>query len=541
MTVTDTEVAHVVRMINVSKSFGGVQALKKVDFEVRSGEVHALVGENGAGKSTLLKILQGVHSPTDGEVWVAGEVMTEFTPASARDHGVAMIFQEMSLVPTLNVAQNVFLGREARSGRGLIDDRTTITWTAQLFDELGVDIDPRARVDNISTGHQQLTEIAKALSQNARLLILDEPTTALTSTETALLFEILRGLTARGVTLIYVSHRMDEISQIAQRVTVLRDGERVVTGNVAEMGIEGIISSMVGRGVTAFHWSDHEVQRDGSPLLEVRNLSVDPRPLDVSFTLHPGEILGFAGLMGSGRSELARALCGLQPITDGQILIRGEPQTISSAADALAAKLTLVPEDRRREGLILDHTIKHNTTLSVLSRLTSSGLIDDRRADDVTADLVKRLRIKTPSINVPVSNLSGGNQQKVVIAKSLATDPDVLLLDEPTAGVDVGSKAEIVELVRGLAAEGKAIILISSELPELLALSDQIIVLQDGHVRHDLEREQITATFPADHNPETAIVLAERYLQRAIQPAAEPTTDRQPPGNGVTDTTRGKP
>ena len=510
-----------VHMENVSKNFGGVQALKGVDFHVRQQEVHALVGENGAGKSTLLKILRGVHAPDGGEIQVLGEQVEEYSPIAARRHGVAMIFQEMSLVPTLSVAQNVYLGREVRGAVGMIDDKATIERTAELLRELGVRIDPRTRVDRLSTGHQQLTEIAKALSQDARVLILDEPTTALTDTETKLLFRILRTLSERGVTLIYVSHRMDEITQIAQRVTVLRDGEHVITEDVDALGIEGIISHMVGRGVSAFEWKDHVVQQREPPLLEVNNLSVDPRPTDVSFKLYPGEVLGLAGLMGSGRSELARALCGLQPIISGQIRVRGQERTIKNAQDALGARMVLVPEDRRREGLVLAHSIKANTTLPVLSRLASSGLVNDRRADEVTTDLVGRLRIKTPSISVPAHNLSGGNQQKVVIAKSLATDPEILVLDEPTAGVDVGSKAEIVELARGLAADGKGVILISSELPELLALSDRILVLQDGRLKSTITRDQINATFPEDHKPEEAIAMAERYLQRAIQPETE--------------------
>jgi ribose transport system ATP-binding protein len=514
-----------VQMDNVHKSFGGVHALRGVSLDVLAGEVHALVGENGAGKSTLLKILVGVHTPDEGTVQVLGENVEEFTPAAARGHGVSMIFQEMSLVPTLTVAQNVFLGREVRGAGGLIDDQATRKRTSELLTELGVNIDPRKRVSNLSTGQQQLTEIAKALSQDAQVLILDEPTTALSDTDTELLFEIIRRLTARDVAIIYVSHRMNEITRIADRVTVLRDGQHIITDDVAVLGIEGIISNMVGKGIDAFEWREDVVDREVAPLLEVRNLSVNPVPREVSFSLYPGEIIGLAGLMGSGRSSLARALCGLQPIVSGEVLVRGDPQKITSPKAALAAQLALVPEDRRREGLVLTHTIKQNLTLSSLARLASFGLVNDKRADSMTNELVDQLRIKTPSIHVPMHNLSGGNQQKVVIAKSLATDPDILILDEPTAGVDVGSKAEIVALVRGLAAEGKGIIIISSELPELLALSNRIIVLHDGAVDEVINKTEVAASFAEDQPSKMEVAhRAEQYLQHAIQPQSERET-----------------
>jgi ribose transport system ATP-binding protein len=521
---SDDRIGPAVQMSGMQKSFGGVHALKGVDFAVHRGEVHALVGENGAGKSTLLKILVGVHTPDEGTVRVLDENVEVFTPAEARRHGVAMIFQEMSLIPTLSVAQNVFLGREVRGTGGMIDDRATKARTRELLEELGVHIDPTARVSHLSTGQQQLTEIAKALSQDAKVLILDEPTTALSTADTELLFTIIRTLTARGVAIVYVSHRMNEITRIADRVTVLRDGEHIVTDDVAALGMDGIINNMIGEGVTAFAWQEHDVDRTVAPLLEVRSLSVHPLPADVSFALYPGEVMGLAGLMGSGRSSLARALCGLQPIVSGEVLIRGEPRTIKSSNAALGAGIALVPEDRRREGLILQHSIKRNANLSILSRLARFGLINERRARESTKELVGRLRVKTPSIDVPVHNLSGGNQQKVVIAKSLAAEPDILLLDEPTAGVDVGSKAEIIELVRGLAAEGKGIVVISSELPELLALSDRVVVLHDGVVDEIVSKADIAADFPPDTTPEDAIHLAERYLQRAIQPQSHEGT-----------------
>lgn len=481
-----------VRMTGISKSFSGIRVLHEVDFELRKGEVHALVGGNGAGKSTLMKILQGVYTPDEGQIAVDGQPVEIRSPHDARALGIGMIFQEFSLIPTLTVAQNIFLGHEPRAAGGFIDDRASVRSARELFAEMGEEIDPNARMLDLGTGYWQLTEIAKALAQDARVLIMDEPTSSLTATEANSLFALVRRLKERGISIIYISHRMDEIFRITDRITVLRDGRHILTQDTAALTMNQVIDAIVGKSMEqAFEWRERFVDRSAAPLLQVRNLSAGRRVQDVSFDLYPGEILGLAGLMGSGRTELARAIFGIDRVDSGEILIRGQRVAIGTPEEAISAGVSLVPEDRRIQGLVLDHSVKNNLLLPLLDRLDRAGIIDDRRGDRMAGSIVEDLSIKTSSIATSVRLLSGGNQQKVVIGKWLATKPDILIMDEPTAGVDIQAKTEILGVIRELADRGKGIIVISSELVELLAVSDRLLVLRDGRVIREIDRREI--------------------------------------------------
>ena len=481
-----------VRMTGISKSFSGIRVLHGVDFDLRKGEVHALVGGNGAGKSTLMKILQGVYTPDEGQITVDGQTVEIRSAHDARALGIGMIFQEFSLIPTLTVAQNIFLGHEPRGPGGLIDDRASMRRAREVFSEMGEEIDPNARMLDLSTGYWQLTEIAKALAQDARVLIMDEPTSSLTATEAHSLFALVQRLKERGISIIYISHRMEEIFRITDRITVLRDGRHILTEDTAGLTMNRVIDAIVGKTMEqAFKWRERSVDRSAAPLLEVRNLSAGRRVQDVSFDLYPGEIIGLAGLMGSGRTELAQAIFGIDRVDKGEILIQGERIDIGNPEEAIAAGVSLVPEDRRIQGLVLDHSVKNNLLLPLLDRLDRAGIIDDRRGDRMAGSIVDELSIKTSSIATTVRLLSGGNQQKVVIGKWLATEPEILIMDEPTAGVDIQAKTEILGVIRALADRGKGIIVISSELVELLAVSDRLLVLRDGHIVREINRREI--------------------------------------------------
>lgn len=501
MTQTETTA---IELKGITKSFGGNTVLHDVSFELRKGEVHALVGGNGAGKSTLMKILQGVHVPESGEISVDGARAEIRTPQDAKDHKIAMIFQEFSLVPTLTVAQNIFLNSEPHTGMGFLNDREAERRTRELFTELGEDIDPSAIVADMSTGYWQLTEIAKALARQASVLIMDEPTSSLTKTETEALFELIRNLKDRGISIVYISHRMEEIFQVADRVTVLRNGEHVVTEETSDLDMDQVIDHIVGQQMEqAFEWKAREVERDVTPLLEVEGLTASGRFRDVEFSLYPGEILGIAGLMGSGRTEIARALFGIDKIDSGEVRINGNRVEINNTRDAMNAGISLIPEDRRLQGLVVDHSIKDNLLLPLLPNLNRGGVVDDRRGERTVRSFVERLQIKISSIFEPVSLLSGGNQQKVVIAKWLGAEPDILIMDEPTAGVDIGSKTEIIDTIRQLADSGKGVLVISSELTELLAVSDRVLILQDGTVKQAIQREDISSEEELHHAVQT--------------------------------------
>lgn len=494
----------VLELRDVDKAFGAVPVLRGASFSLRRGEVHALMGGNGAGKSTLMKILTGNYTKDAGTILIDGKEAHIASPQDAERLGIAMIFQEFSLIPTLSVAENVFLTREPRRGR-FIDDRASEEQTRELFSEMGEVVDPRARVADLSTGYWQLTEIAKALAQNARVLIMDEPTSTLTETETQSLFRLIDKLKARGISIIYISHRMEEIFRITDRITVLRDGRNVITAETSQVTMARVIDDIVGKTMeAAFAWHERPVTRDGPPLLSVRGLTAGTRVSDVTFDLYPGEILGIAGLMGSGRTELARALFGIDAIDAGEILVRGKPVNIHVPDDAIDAGLALVPEDRRSQGLVLDHTVEDNLTLPLLPRLRQRGLIDDSRVRRIADSFVESLQIKASSIDTPVRLLSGGNQQKIVIGKWLATEPEILIMDEPTAGVDIGAKTEILGVIRRLADQGKGIIVISSEPAELLAVSDRILVLREGRLHRVLDRREIATEEELHHAVQSA-------------------------------------
>jgi ribose transport system ATP-binding protein len=510
--------AIAVRLRGVSKNFGGVRALENVDFEVASGEIHALLGENGAGKSTILKILNGVHAPSEGCVEINGAPLSEYTPEAARRAGVSMIFQEMSLAPTLTVAQNIFLNHELKGRLGFIDDEAAAKRSREQFETLGVDVDPLARVGDLSAGQRQLTEIVKAISRDARVLILDEPTTALSGGEVEKLFAILRRLKANGVAIIYVSHRMDEIARIADRATILRDGRRVATAPMSEWALETIIEHIVGRKSRGFSDVARKAVARGAPLLEVKGLSGLSKPEHIDLALYAGEIVGIAGLLGSGRSALARVLFGVDRKRSGEIRIKGARVDINSPRDAIARGIVLVPEDRLRQGLILDHSVESNASLPILNRIASWSFLSRAKAIDAVDKQIAALRIRTASRDAAVRTLSGGNQQKVVIAKWLNAEPDIFVLDEPTAGVDIGSKAEIVALVRALAERGKAVLVISSELSELLTAADRILVMADGRIVSETARAEFDDPNPSDDVGEQ-LHHAERRLSSIIQRA----------------------
>jgi len=494
----------VVEMKAIHKSFATNPVLKNVDFSVTVGEVHALAGENGAGKSTLMKILQGVYQLDQGQIFVSGKQVQISDTFDARKAGIGMVFQEFSLIPTLTVAQNIFLTQEPTKF-GLISDAQAKLKAAELFREMEVEVDPKRIVEYLPTALWQLTEIAKALAQDAKVLIMDEPTASLAKHEAEALFALIERLKAKGIAIIYISHRMDEIYRIADRITVLRDGVRVLTESLKSVTPAQIVEAIVGKQAAA-----HLVHQDRSAnikneiVLEVEGLSAGPKLNGISMHVKRGEIVGLAGLMGSGRTELVNTLFGILKPTAGTIKINGKELSISSPKEAIRNRIALIPEDRRSQGLVLDHPVTENLTLPLLDKLQRFGLVSTAAVLKRSKDIISQFAIKAAYPTIRVGSLSGGNQQKVVIGKWLGTDPEILLMDEPTAGVDIGTKSEILELVRQIADDGKSVILISSELPELLSVSDRILVLKDGRVSKILDRKDIPN---------------EEFLQLAIQGA----------------------
>ncbi|QPE05905.1 sugar ABC transporter ATP-binding protein [Microbacterium schleiferi] len=481
-------------MRRIVKSFGPVEVLKEVDLDIHAGEVHALAGENGAGKSTLMKVLQGVHPITSGEIEVNGEPVKIRNPADAERVGIGMVFQEFSLVPSMTVAQNIFLNRELRSKLGLIDDRAAEREAARIFADLGVSIDPAARVETLGTAYWQLVEIAKAVAKNATVLVMDEPTASLASHEVERLFALIERLTARGIAIVYISHRMDEIRRVAQRITVLRDGRVVLSDRVADVEVAQIIEAIIGRRLASdLVYRERERGVDDRVILAAEHVASDTGLVDVDVTVRAGEIVGLAGLMGSGRTEFARVIAGIDRPSSGTIRIDGRTVSFRSALAAQRAGIALIPEDRREQGLVLEHSVSANLTLPVLDRLMAGILVSTARMRAMTQDLVERFSVKTADPYAPVNLLSGGNQQKVVVAKWINTDPKLLVMDEPTAGVDIGTKTEILDIVRDYASQGNAVLFISSELPELLAVADRVVVLRDGRTDRELTRSQINS------------------------------------------------
>lgn len=488
----------ILTMSNISKSFNGIKVLDNVSFELNAGEVHALMGGNGAGKSTLVKILTGVYELDEGQIRINGSAVQIKTPVDAEKLGISMIFQEFSLIPTLTVAQNIFLGREPKTALGFIDDKKSIQMTKRLLDDLNVDIKPNDVVADLGVGYWQMTEIAKALSKETKILIMDEPTSSLTKKESEVLFDFIARLKKKGISIIYISHRMEEIFQICDRITVMGDGRHLITANTNELDMDSVIQHIAGKNLEKFEWKERKgVSRD-TVVLQVKNLKTNNRLNGVDFELKKGEVLGIAGLMGSGRTETMRALFGIDPITDGEVYIKGKKTLIRSPQDAISSGIALVPEDRRVQGLILDHEVKDNILLPSLSRITK-GLINDREGKKISEEWVKRLNIKTDSIYKVSRLLSGGNQQKIVFAKWLANSPEIILLDEPTIGIDIRAKTEIIDTVRNLADEGKSVLLVSSEMTELLAVSDRILVFHEGKAVKQFMREEIGSEEELQH------------------------------------------
>ncbi len=471
-----------VEMHRIDKRFPGVHALKAVSFDLQEGEVHALMGENGAGKSTLMKILSGVYQPDSGRILVEGREVTLPSPRAAQDQGIGIIHQELALMKDLTVAQNIFIGREPRLSFGRVDDAKMIRDVEALFRVLNINIDPRRKVDGLSIARQQMVEIAKALSARSRVLIMDEPTAALTDSEINELFAMIARLKADGVGIVYISHKMDEIRRISDRVTVMRDGEYVGTVGAKETPISQIISMMVGRTLTDEVVSIPDLT-GAEVALEVKGLNRGREIRDVSFSLKKGEVLGFAGLMGAGRTEVARAIFGADPRDSGEITVHGRKAEIRSPVDAVRAGIGYLSEDRKHFGLALGMDVADNVALASMHRFTGGlGQVRDEAMRKTARDFIRSLGIRTPSERQEVRLLSGGNQQKVVIAKWLLRNCDILIFDEPTRGIDIGAKSEIYKLLADLAAEGKAIIVISSELPEVLRVSHRIAVMCEGRL-----------------------------------------------------------
>jgi rhamnose transport system ATP-binding protein len=483
--------APLLSLVRISKSFGGVQALRNISFELGGGEVHALVGENGAGKSTLIKIITGAHAPDSGEVVLNGELIRQHDPVASRRRGIVAIYQQPALFPDLTVAENIAMGSETASAWRRIDWKARRQRAAELLDRIGARIGPSAVVSDLTMPEQQLVEIAKAIGASARLVIMDEPTASLSERETERLLAVVRSLREAGAGVIYISHRLNELFGIADRVTVLRDGAVVSTGGMNEVDQSELIRRMVGRERSAVF--PKKTVRIGDVVLELGSVGCRASGIHgINLTVRAGEIVGLAGLVGAGRTELAQVLFGLAPADAGQILFEGQRVAIDSPLRAIGLGIAYVPEDRRRHGVVLDLPVAANISLSILRQLSSYGRLNFRREQQLAEQMIQRLQVKTPTSATIVGQLSGGNQQKVSVARWLATEPKLLILDEPTQGIDVGAKAEIHRLMGDLAARGMAILLISSELPEVLGMSDTIAVMHQGTIAGLLSRADAT-------------------------------------------------
>ncbi len=478
------------RMTGVSKAFPGVQALDDVHLDVEAGTVHALMGENGAGKSTLMNVLAGIYRPDAGRIELNGSEVHVPDSATALGLGIAMIHQELSAVPEMTVAENMFLGREPVSRLGLVDKRAMLERTQAVFDKWSIDIRPRRVMKTLSVAQMQMVEIAKAISTDARLIIMDEPTSAIPEREVEHLHRMIRALRESGVAIIYITHKMDEVFRIADMVTVFRDGRHVATRPAAELDRQKLITLMVGRELT--HMFPKEDVEIGEVVLSVRGLTRHGVIHDISFDLRRGEILGLAGLMGAGRTEVLEAIFGVTRIDAGEIVMHGKVVTIKSPADAIEAGMGLLTEDRKLTGIMGVLSVRDNMTIANLNRFSPGGILRKRQMEKACQSQRKALAIKTPSLGQSIRNLSGGNQQKVLVSRWLLTVPEVLMIDEPTRGIDVGAKSEIHRLMTGLAKEGKAILMVSSEMPEILGMSDRVLVMAGGRITADLSRKDVT-------------------------------------------------
>ncbi len=474
-------------MNGIHKRFHGVHALKGVHFDLRPGEIHALVGENGAGKSTLMKVLTGIHQADEGDITYLGASYAVKNIGESQQLGISMIHQELNMMNHLSVAQNIYIGREPIKGKVLIRDSDMLKDAEELFDHIGIKIDPQITLGSLTVGKQQMVEIAKAVSRDCKLLVLDEPTAALTQAEIEELFRIMFDLKQKGIGMIYISHRMDEIKRISDRITVMRDGEYVGTVDTASVTKDEIINMMIGRVVYEDPKTHSEVAEDAEVVLEVKNLCSGKSIKNVSFTLRRGEILGLSGLMGAGRTEVARAIFGADPFDSGEIYVKGKKVDIKTPADAVRHGIGYLSEDRKRYGLMLLKSVSENTAIASMDRYVSGGLINDTKLKEEAAEFNAKLRTKTPSMDQILKNLSGGNQQKVIIARWLIQDSDILIFDEPTRGIDVGAKSEIYTLMNELSKQGKSIIMISSELVEILRMSDRVMVMCEGRKTGELD------------------------------------------------------
>ena len=497
---------YILEMRNIFKSFGGVNALRDVSFQCRPGTVHALVGENGAGKSTLIKILAGALLPDSGEIFFKGQKHQSFSTRKALNSGISVIYRELALVSQMTVAENIFLGREPRKYFGIVDKKRLKIEAKKLLKQLGFEVDMDMEVGEMTVAYQQMVEIAKALSKNADLIIMDEPSAILAGHELDQLFLIIESLKKRGVTIIYISHRLEEVFRIANEVTILKDGQLVGTKPIKDLSHGELVKMMVGRTLEeVFPVSFNQL---GNPVLQVEEISTKTILNQVSFNLREGEILGVAGMVGSGRTELARAIFGADPLTSGTIKIKGQDVVFKNPADAIRSKISLVPEDRKYHGLFTKLSILNNITLPILSKISRWGFTDKKKENEIVERERQIHSIDMTSGNQEVQYLSGGNQQKVVLSKSLQTIPEVIIMDEPTRGVDVGAKFEIYQLIRQLNKDGIAILMISSELPEILGLSDRILVMREGKIVAELT--------PNETNEEMIIEFATTNTQQSV-------------------------
>ena len=479
---------NILELRHITKRFAGVVALKDVSLNIRRGEVRALVGENGAGKSTLIKVITGAHEPTEGELWFDGRKIEHNNPSLAKQMGVGVIYQELNLMPHLTVVENLFFGRELKKGP-VLDKKRMLDECRSRIAELGVKIDPNAKVRELTIAQQQIVEIVKAVSQDIRFLIMDEPTAPLTTNEIEKMFEIVDHLKSKGISILYISHRLEEIFRLSDTVTILRDGQLVQTLPTAQTDRAMLIRLMVGREIT----NDYPPRQTpvGEVLMEVKGLT-NRRISDCSFSLRRGEILGFAGLVGAGRTELARAIYGADRTASGTVSIRGEKKDIRSTRQGIEAGIGLITEDRKAQGLLLTKGIDFNITYASLNKVSRMGVISKKKENEVTDRYIQAMRIRCYSAAQPTRTLSGGNQQKVVLGKWLATDSDILIFDEPTRGIDVGAKREIYQLMRSLSEQGKTIIMISSEMAEVIGMCDRVLVMKKGTIAGELSGENIT-------------------------------------------------
>lgn len=482
---------EILRVENISKRFGGVVALNHVGLSIAKGETCCLVGENGSGKSTMIKIISGVYSPDEGDIYIAGKHYKKLTPIESIREGIQVIYQDFSLFPNLTVAENIAINQQLTSGKQLVQWKEISRIAAEGLDRLGIAIPLDATVETLSTADRQLIAIVKAVLANARIIIMDEPTTALTKKEISALFKIINDLKSRGISTLFVSHKLNEVTEIADRTVIFRNGQKAMDQDAKGLDVTTMEFYMTGRKLDTSAITFGEVDRAACPLLEVQNLNLKHGFFDVSFALQPCEVLGITGLLGSGRTELALSLFGEMPADSGKILVDGQPASIRSPQDAMRYRMAYVPEDRIREGLFLDHSIGDNIVASVIDRMVTRLRFLDNRQKRAEGDAwIKKLELKTPSGNLPVKSLSGGNQQRVVLAKWMASDPRILILNGPTVGVDVGSKADIHELIRSLARQGLGILLISDDIPELMQTCHRILLMRAGRIAAEFKREE---------------------------------------------------